>query len=181
MTSASMDPPTSNSSSLSSLPALARSPMSRFLVSLRPPVTSNMPPISTLSPSPFPRISHIPPTSIVSKCRSPLLSNFPPTSMSLPSPPPRSLAEPPTSILPNLISFDDWNKPPTSIVSRTSPPPIDALPPTSRPVLFTMPSTSSFQPTHEFHQSAHRHALHAPPVLAAEVSFNDTKFHDRAS
>src|SRR6266498_1257834 len=147
--SASIDPPTSSESSLSSAPTYALPPMSRSFSSVRLPDTRKSPPTSTSTPLPFPLIDARPPTSRELNDRSALLSNFPPTSTSPPSPPSPSVARPPTSILENLRGLVDSNFPPTSTSLLTSPPPIRAIPPTSscehltRPAMSTLPPTST--------------------------------------
>src|SRR5213080_1945357 len=141
--SASIDPPTSSESSLSSAPTYALPPMSRSFSSVRLPDTRKSPPTSTSTPLPFPLIDARPPTSRELNDRSALLSNFPPTSTSPPSPPSPSVARPPTSILENLRGLVDSNFPPTSTSLLTSPPPIRAIPPTSRSSARAFPPTQS--------------------------------------
>src|SRR3989441_4506750 len=162
--SASMEPPTSRESSLSSAPMYALPPMSRSFSSVRLPDTRKSPPTSTSTPFPFPFIDAMPPTSRELNERSALLSNFPPTSTSPPSPPSTSVARPPTSIFENFSGFVDSNLPPTSTSLETSPPPIRAMPPTSSFANLTMLAMSTVPPTSTSSTSAVPWTLNEPPT-----------------
>src|SRR5437667_3326368 len=162
--SASMEPPTSRESSLSSAPMYALPPMSRSFSSVRLPDTRKSPPTSTSTPFPFPFIDAMPPTSREMNERSALLSNFPPTSTSPPSPPSTSVARPPTSIFENFSGFVDSNLPPTSTSLETSPPPIRAMPPTSSFANLTMLAMSTVPPTSTSSTSAAPWTLNDPPT-----------------